>query len=228
VTALVGTSGSGKSTAADLLLRVYDCEPQTILFDGHDIREFDLGSFRDRTFLVSQDPWILGRSLRDNLCFGLGTPPDDATLWALLGDVALADDVAALPLGLDTELGDRGGSFSPGQRQRVALARVLLRDVDLLVLDEATSALDSALEERVMVAIRRRLAGRTVVVIAHRFSTIRMADHVLVMEAGRIVESGPCEELASREGAFSQLFARQLEGLADGPAGVVVAPRVVT
>ena len=217
VTALVGSSGSGKTTVAALLVRLYDCDPGTILFDGDDIRSFELGSLRHRVFLVGQDTWILDRSLRENLCFGLDVPPDDRTLWDALGDVGLAELVADLPAGLDTELGERGSALSGGERQRVALARVLLRDLDVLVLDEATAALDSALEERVMAAIRRRLGGRTIVVISHRFSTIRAADHVLVMDSGRIVEEGACEELIAARGDFARLFAGQL----DRPAGVL-------
>ena len=224
VTALVGASGSGKTTLAFLLARLYDCEPGAIMLDGEDIRRFELGSYRRRTFLVSQDAWILDRSLRENLCFGLDAPPDDEALWGVLRDAALAEHFDDLPAGLDTELGERGSALSGGEKQRVALARVLLRDLDLLVLDEATAALDSALEERVLASIRRRLAGRTILVIAHRFSTIRVADHVLVMEAGRIVEAGPWERLVAAGGPFAHLVAGQLRGPTEAPETPLSCP----
>lgn len=217
VTALVGPSGCGKTTFAELLIRLYDCEPGMILMDGTDIRDFDVQSLRARVHLAGHDPWILNRSLRENLSFGLDPQPDDARLWAALRDVELAVYFSGLPGGLDTVLGDDGVALSEGQRQRVALARVLLRDLDLLIMDEATSALDSALEERVWAAVLQRLAGRTILVISHRLSTVRMADHVLVMGSGGIVEVGSWEDLTSAGGHFAALFAAQLEAGVQAP-----------
>ena len=211
VTAVVGSSGAGKTTFVDLLARFYDCEPGTILLDGTDIREYSLPSLHSRMSIVSQDVWLLNRSLRDNLTFGLqSTVPDEALVRAL-SDVALDDFLEDLPGGLDTEVGDRGVRLSGGQRQRIALARALLRDPDIVILDEATSALDSVIEQGVADAIKRRLTGHTLIVIAHRLSTIRDADLILVFEDGRIVERGTWQELIERRGAFHELYRAQSE-----------------
>ena len=211
VTAVVGSSGAGKTTFVDLLARFYDCEPGTILLDGTDIREYSLPSLHSRMAIVSQDVWLLNRSLRDNLTFGLeGTAPDEELVLAL-SDVELDDFLEDLPEGLDTEVGDRGVRLSGGQRQRIALARALLRDPDIVILDEATSALDSVIERSVADVIKRRLTGHTLIVIAHRLSTIRDADLILVFERGRIVERGTWGELIERGGAFYDLYRAQSE-----------------
>ncbi len=217
VTAIVGSSGAGKTTFVDLLARFYDCDPGTILLDGTDIREYSLPSLHARMAIVSQDVWLLNRSLRDNLTFGLETTVPDGELVRALSDVALDDFLEDLPDGLDTEVGDRGVRLSGGQRQRIALARALLRNPDIVILDEATSALDSVIEQGVADAIKRRLTGHTLIVIAHRLSTIRDADLILVFEGGRIVESGTWSELIERRGAFHQLYRAQSE--TDAPVG---------
>jgi subfamily B ATP-binding cassette protein MsbA len=207
----VGSSGAGKTTFVDLLARFYDCEPGTILLDGTDIREYSLPSLHSRMAIVSQDVWLLNRSLRDNLTFGLDETVEDPELVGVLSDVVLDDFLAELPEGLDTEVGDRGVRLSGGQRQRIALARALLRDPDIVILDEATSALDSVIEQGVAEAIKRRLTGHTLIVIAHRLSTIRDADLILVFEGGRIVERGTWDELIARGGAFHDLYQAQSE-----------------
>ena len=219
VTAIVGSSGAGKTTFVDLLARFYDCEPGTILLDGTDIREYSLASLHSRMAIVSQDVWLLNRSLRDNLTFGLErTLPDEALALALaLADVGLDDFLEDLPGGLDTEVGDRGVRLSGGQRQRIALARALLRNPDIVILDEATSALDSVIEQGVADAIKRRLTGHTLIVIAHRLSTIRDADLILVFEGGRIVERGSWSDLIERGEAFYDLYRAQSEK--DTPVG---------
>lgn len=209
VTAIVGRTGAGKTTFVDLIARFYDCRPGTILLDGVDIREYSLPSLHARMAIVSQDVWLLNRTLRDNLTFGLERPVTDAELEAALADVELHEFVAGLREGLDTEIGDRGVRLSGGQRQRVALARALLRDPDILILDEATSALDSVVEQRVARAIQQRAKGRTLIVIAHRLSTIRDADKILVMHEGRLVEEGTWDELLRREGIFYRLHRAQ-------------------
>ncbi len=217
VTAIVGSSGAGKTTFVDLLARLYDCEPGTILLDGTDIREYSLPSLHSRMAMVSQDVWLLNRSLRDNLTFGLETTVPDQALMGALADVELDDFLEGLPDGLETEVGDRGVRLSGGQRQRIALARALLRDPDIVILDEATSALDSVIEQGVANAIKRRLTGHTLIVIAHRLSTIRDADLILVFDGGRIVERGTWEELITTRGAFYELYRAQSEK--DAPVG---------
>ena len=211
VTAIVGRSGAGKTTFVDLVARFYDCTPDTILFDGVDVRDYSLPSLHQRMAIVSQDVWLLNRSLRDNLSFGLERTVSDQALHRALADVDMDRFAAALPHGLDTELGDRGVRLSGGQRQRVALARALLRDPDILILDEATSALDSVVEQRVARAIQERVQGHTLIVIAHRLSTIRDADLILVLEDGELVEVGAWDELLARGGTFATLHAAQFE-----------------
>ncbi|MDZ7780891.1 MAG: ABC transporter ATP-binding protein [Gemmatimonadota bacterium] len=206
VTAVVGPSGAGKTTFADLVARFYDCEPGTIFIDDVDIRELSLPSLHHTMAIVSQDVWLLNRTLRENLAFGLDRAVPEVELVRALEDVELGEFLTSLPDGLDTELGDRGVRLSGGQRQRVALARALLRDPQILILDEATSALDSVVEQRVARAIQQRAKGRTLLVIAHRLSTIRDADRILVMREGRIVEQGTWDELLERGGAFRDLY----------------------
>ncbi len=209
VTAIVGRTGAGKTTFVDLIARFYDCEPGRIMLDGVDIREYSLASLHAKMAIVSQEVWLLNRTLRDNLTFGLDRKASDEELNQALRDVELGEFVAGLREGLDTEIGDRGVRLSGGQRQRVALARALLRDPEILILDEATSALDSLVEQRVARAIQQRAKGRTLIVIAHRLSTIRDADLILVMHEGRVVEQGSWDELLLQEGAFFRLHQAQ-------------------
>ncbi len=209
VTAIVGRTGAGKTTLVDLIARFYDCAPGTLLLDDIDIREYSLPTLQARMAIVSQDVWLLNRTVRDNLTFGLDRTVPEGELQAALEDVDLHEFVGGLREGLDTEIGDHGVRLSGGQRQRVALARALLRDPDILILDEATSALDSVVEQRVARAIHRRAAGRTLIVIAHRLSTIRDADLILVMHDGRVVEQGTWDELLQQGGRFGGLHDAQ-------------------
>ena len=217
ITAIVGSSGAGKTTFVDLLARFHDCEPGTVLLDGTDIREYSLPSLHSRMAIVSQDVWLLNRSLRDNLTFGLERTVPDEELVRALSDVELDDLLEEAPGGLNMDVGDRGVRLSGGQRQRIALARALLRDPDIVILDEATSALDSVIEQSVAAAIKRRLTGHTLIVIAHRLSTIRDADLILVFEGGHIVERGTWGELIERGGVFQALYRAQSEK--DVPVG---------
>jgi ATP-binding cassette, subfamily B, bacterial MsbA len=209
VTAIVGRTGAGKTTFVDLIARFYDCEPGRILLDDVDIREYALPSLHAKMAIVSQDVWLLNRTIRDNLTFGLERRVTDAELASALEDVMLHEFVAGLREGLDTEIGDRGVRLSGGQRQRIALARALLRDPEILILDEATSALDSMVEQRVARAIQQRAQGRTLIVIAHRLSTIRDADQILVMHEGCLVEQGSWDDLLRRGGVFAGLHEAQ-------------------
>ena len=184
--------------------------PGTILFDGVDVREYSLPSLHRTMAIVSQDVWLLNRSVRDNLTFGLEEEASDVRLLEALDDAAIGDFVAELPRGLDTEVGDRGVRLSGGQRQRLALARALLREPDILILDEATSALDSVVEQRVARSIAERVRGHTLIMIAHRLSTIRDADLILVMEEGRVVERGSWDDLVAGGGHFAELHRAQV------------------
>lgn len=218
-TAIVGYSGAGKTSLVDLIARLYDCPPGSITVDGVDIRDYSIPSLHARMALVSQDVWLLNRTLRDNLTFGLDRAVSDDTLLAALADVELRAFFDELPQGFETNIGDRGVRLSGGQRQRLALARALLRDPAILILDEATSALDSVIEQRVARALQRRAAGRTLIVIAHRLSTIRDADHILVMDGGRIVEEGTWHDLTQRGGLLQRLNdAQRAESMAEPSA----------
>ncbi len=209
VTAIVGRTGAGKTTLVDLIARFYDCPPGTVLLDDVDIRDFTLPSLQSHMAIVSQDVWLLNRTIRENLTFGLGRSVAASELRLALEDVDLGEFVGGLREGLDTEIGDHGVRLSGGQRQRVALARALLRDPDILILDEATSALDSVVEQRVARAIHQRSAGRTLIVIAHRLSTIRDADLILVMHEGEVVQQGTWEQLLELGGRFRALHDAQ-------------------
>jgi subfamily B ATP-binding cassette protein MsbA len=209
ITAIVGPSGSGKTTIANLLLRYYDVAPHTIAIDGKCIRLFDAATLRRNIALVSQDVILLDDTLRRNLTFGVQGEVSAEDLDRVVHDAALEEVVAALPRGLDTLVGADGTTLSGGQRQRVALARALLMRSRVLVLDEATSALDGETEELVQAAMESALRGCTSVVIAHRMSTIRRADQIVVLENGRVVEEGSLQELLERKDRFYKMWEAQ-------------------
>jgi subfamily B ATP-binding cassette protein MsbA len=209
VTAIVGPSGSGKTTIANLLLRYYDVAPHSIAIDGLCIREFRPADLRRHIALVSQDVILLDDTLRGNLTFGVDGEISDAELNRVIRDTALEEVVASLPFGLDTMVGSDGMTLSGGQRQRVALARALLMRAQVLILDEATSALDGETEELVQAAMESALKGRTSVVIAHRMSTIRRADQIVVLENGQVVEEGSLQELLDRKDRFYKMWEAQ-------------------
>ena len=208
--ALVGHTGAGKSTAMALLQRLWDPTGGRVLIDGHDIRDVTLESLRRAIGVVFQESMLLNRSIRENLL--IGNP--DATQDDLERACRMADAhefIVRQSNGYDTMVGERGGTLSGGQRQRLAIARALLKDPPILILDEATSALDAATEARVSAALKVLMAGRTTFIIAHRLSTVRDADEILVFEAGRIVERGRFEDLLSRGGRFAELVETQLQ-----------------
>jgi ATP-binding cassette, subfamily B, bacterial MsbA len=211
MTAIVGESGTGKTTLVDVISRFYDCPEGTVFLDGSDIRDFSLESLYGKLAVVSQDVWLLNRSMRDNVVFGLEEPPSDEVVLELLAELCLDDFLREHASPLSVEIGDRGVQLSGGQRQRLALARAILRSPEILVLDEATSALDSVVEAQVERIVERRSRGRTLIVIAHRLSTIRAADQILVMKGGRVVESGGWDELLALDGAFARLHEAQFK-----------------
>ena len=199
VTALVGASGAGKSTLADLIPRFYDPTKGSILFDGEDLRHFDLASLRRQMAIVSQDTFIFNTTVKDNIAYGLrGTEEKD--IWQAATLAHAAEFIKDLPDGMDTVLGDRGVRLSGGQRQRIAIARALLRNPNILILDEATSALDSVSEKLIQQSLEQLTKGRTTITIAHRLSTIAKADKVVVLEAGKIVEQGTYQDLLQNKG----------------------------
>ncbi|MEO0788824.1 MAG: ABC transporter transmembrane domain-containing protein [Bacteroidota bacterium] len=209
--ALVGSSGSGKSTIVKLLLRFYEFEQGTIAVDGEDIRQFPLRSWRDQLALVPQEVLLFGGSIRENIAYGQPDLSEEAIREAARQANAL-EFIDAFPDGLDTLVGDRGIKLSGGQRQRIAIARAILKDPQVLLLDEATSSLDAESERLVQDALNKLMAGRTSIVIAHRLSTIREADRIYVLENGAIVETGTHEELANKaDGTYNMLAKLQFE-----------------
>jgi len=201
--ALVGPSGAGKTTVFQMLLRFYDPSAGRVLLDGVDVRDTDPGAVRARIGLVSQDPVIFGADVWDNIRYGRPDASDaDVRAAARAASAGFLDD---LPQGFDTFLGERGIRLSGGQRQRVAIARALLRDAPVLLLDEATSALDAESEAAVQHALAVLAQGRTTLVIAHRLATVRRADRIVVMDAGRVVATGPHEALVRQGGLYARL-----------------------
>lgn len=216
VVALVGPSGAGKSTLVDLLLRFADPQEGRVTLDGVDVREFSLSSLRSVIGLVGQDTTLFHESVAANIAYA---DPDRplAEIEAAARAAHAADFIAALPEGYDTPLGDRGVRLSGGQRQRIGIARAVLADPPILVLDEATSALDAESEGEVKAALEELFRGRTVIVIAHRLSTVREVDRILVLEAGTIVDEGTHGELLGRPGPYRRLFGGQLEPVPGPP-----------
>lgn len=206
--ALVGPSGAGKSTLLNLIPRFYDVEAGRILIDGQDVRAVTLASLRDALALVSQDVTIFDDSLRANIAYGR-PGASDAEIEAAARAAAAHDFITALPAGYDSRAGEHGVSLSGGQRQRIAIARAILRDAPILLLDEATSALDSESEKLVQDALDRLMRGRTVLVIAHRLSTVVKADQIVVIDGGRIVEAGSHAALMAQGGLYARLQSLQ-------------------
>ena len=207
--ALVGPSGAGKTTMANLFLRFWDAQKGSVELEGHDLREYRLDDLRQRIALVAQDTYLFNDTLRNNVLLAR-TSATDAEIEAAIAKAALADFVESLPDGLDTLVGERGTRLSGGQRQRVAIARAFLKDAPILILDEATSHLDTVNEAAVHGALDRLKQDRTTVVIAHRLSTIRSADAVVVLDGGRVVETGAHGELLRNRGLYARLVATQL------------------
>lgn len=203
--AVIGPSGAGKSTLVHLVTRLYDAEKGSILVDGTDLRNFDLTSWRSQLAVISQDVFLFNNTVRANLKFSKIEASDKEMYHA--AELAQAHDfIMELPEGYDTMLGDRGVRLSGGQKQRIAIARAMLVDPQLLILDEATSDLDSTAEQAIQAAIEKYRQSRTMLVVAHRLSTIRKADSIIVLDAGAVIEQGTHEELLLKRGYYCQLL----------------------
>jgi subfamily B ATP-binding cassette protein MsbA len=203
--AIVGQSGAGKSTLINLLPRFYDVTQGAVLIDGRDVRAVKLASLRAQMAMVTQEVHLFNDTVRANIAYGASGRDDDEAIRAA-ARAALADEfISKLPQGYDTVVGERGLILSGGQRQRIAIARAILKDAPILILDEATSALDTESELLVQRALNNLMAGRTTIVIAHRLSTVRRADRIIVIEAGRVAEVGAHQELLARNGIYRRL-----------------------
>ncbi|HEY3002256.1 MAG TPA: ATP-binding cassette domain-containing protein, partial [Kribbellaceae bacterium] len=215
--ALVGSSGAGKSTIAQLVPRLYDVDSGTVRIGDVDVRELSFDGIRATLGMVTQDGHLFHESVRSNLEFVRPEATEDE-IWDVLSRARLDDLVRSLPDGLDTVVGERGYRLSGGERQRLTIARLLLARPRVVILDEATAHLDSTSEAAVQAALAEALAGRTSIVIAHRLSTVRAADQILVVESGRIIERGTHEELLSAGGRYEELYRTQFADTAPSPA----------
>jgi ATP-binding cassette subfamily B protein len=214
--ALVGPSGAGKTTISQLVTRMYDVDAGAVRIGGLDVRDVTMQSLRDAVGVVTQDAHMFHESIRANLLYARPDAGEDE-LWAALDAAQVGPLVRSLQEGLDTLVGDRGYRLSGGEKQRMAIARLLLKAPGIVVLDEATAHLDSESEAAVQRALSQALQGRTSLVIAHRLSTVREADQILVVEDGRIAERGRHEELLERGGLYTELYRRQFAAQEDEP-----------
>ena len=215
--ALVGKSGAGKTTCASMLMRFWDPGSGRIVLEGHDLREYKLDALRSQIALVSQDTYLFNTTIRENL--RMAKPEASDAEIAEVARLANAQEfIEAIPDGYDTLVGERGMQLSGGQRQRISIARALLKDAPVLILDEATSHLDTVNEQQIREALRRLMEGRTTLIIAHRLSTVRDADRIVVLDSGQLVEEGTHQELLAKGGAYARLVSKQLVSASAGPA----------
>ncbi|MDQ3366691.1 MAG: ABC transporter transmembrane domain-containing protein [Myxococcota bacterium] len=212
VIALVGPSGAGKSTILSLLYRFYDVDAGRVLFEGVDVRQLPLAELRRSLAMVAQEPVLFSGTIRDNIGYGATHVPTQAEIEAAAQDAYAHDFIVGFPDGYDTSIGERGTKLSGGQKQRIALARAIIANPRVLILDEATSNLDAESEAAVQAALARLMHGRTTIIVAHRLSTVRDADRIVVIEDARVVEQGGHDELMARRGTYHRLVEHQLIG----------------
>jgi subfamily B ATP-binding cassette protein MsbA len=212
--AFVGSSGAGKTTLVNLLPRFYDVKSGSICINGHDVRDYTVKSLREQVGIVSQQTFLFNMSVAENISYG----QPDASLEEIIEAAKRANAhefIEKMDLGYDTVIGERGSRISGGQAQRLSIARALLKNPPVLILDEATSALDTESERLVQAALDALMSGRTVFVIAHRLSTVRHADKIVVMDQGRIVETGTHDELLAQGGKYQHLYNIQFRNAED-------------
>ncbi|MBN2004151.1 MAG: ABC transporter ATP-binding protein [Anaerolineae bacterium] len=206
VVALLGSTGSGKTSIINLLLRFYDYQEGRILLDGIALKEYPRAVLRRTIGIVEQEPFLFSRSIRDNIAYGVGREVTQEEVEAAAKAAAIHDIIATFPEGYATIVGEKGVTLSGGQRQRVAIARALLKDPRILVLDDATSSVDTETEEQIQRALDILIPGRTTFIIAHRIQTVMKADLILVLDKGQIVQSGDHETLIRQEGLYRDIY----------------------
>jgi ATP-binding cassette subfamily B protein len=209
-TAIVGETGSGKTTLGYLVARLYDPQAGQVTIDGTDVRDLTFASLSETIGLVSQETYLFHASIRENLAFAK-PGATDAEIEASARVAQIHDLIASLPDGYETVVGERGYRFSGGEKQRIAIARTVLRNPPVLLLDEATSALDTVTERAVQRALDALAEGRTTIAIAHRLSTVRRADQIVVLDGGRVIESGSHDDLVALGARYAELLARDAE-----------------
>lgn len=209
--AIIGTTGSGKSTIANLLMRMYDVSSGRILIDGKDIRAFDIQYLRKQIGYVPQDVFLFSDTIANNIGFGLDTVPEETVVQAAK-DAEVYENIANFPAGFETRLGERGITLSGGQKQRVSIARAIAKDPTILLLDDCLSAVDTKTENAILNALKKIMVGRTSIIISHRVSSAKLADLIIVLDDGRLVEKGTHESLLESKGVYAELYEKQTTG----------------
>ncbi|NQU43865.1 ATP-binding cassette domain-containing protein [bacterium] len=207
---IVGSVGSGKSTIVGILARLYDPPPGSVFLDGRDIREYPLDVLRRSVGVVFQETYLFSDTITENICFGMKRGPSEELAQESARIAGVEEDILAFPEGFNTYLGERGVNLSGGQKQRVSLARAVAADPAILMLDDAFASVDTNTEECILKSLRDVMRSRTTLLVSHRISTVQLADQVIVLDDGQIVEHGSHAELVARDGLYAEIYRRQL------------------
>jgi len=210
--AIIGTTGSGKSTIANLICRLYDRSEGDLLIDGIDIKDYNIANLRGQIGYVPQDVFLFSDTIKNNIGFGANSNISDEAIHQAARDADVYDNITAFPKGFDTRLGERGITLSGGQKQRVSIARAIVRDPNILILDDSLSAVDTKTENNILNSLKRIMKGRTSIIISHRVSSAKLADKIIVLDDGQLVESGTHESLMEHNGIYRDLYEKQLQG----------------
>ncbi len=209
--AIIGTTGSGKSTIANLICRMYDTSGGSVTIDGHKIEEYDLSALRSNIGYVPQDVFLFSDTIAENIAFG-NANMDESKIRKAAVDADLLGNINDFPKGFETELGERGITLSGGQKQRVSIARAIAREPKILILDDCLSAVDTKTENTILNSMKKIMVGRTSVIISHRVSSAKLADKIIVLDDGKVIQEGTHENLINRDGAYKELYEKQLQG----------------